>query len=298
MAFYLIRILIGVLFVFSAYAKQFSIEGFETQVYDVIGNWQWSAYVARGIILIEYLLGFSLLLIYRKWLLNLSLVLMISFSLYLIWQLLFDQKKENCGCFGELIEMSSAESLIKNLVLLTLIILVLKKHPPSKWLKWSKLVYLITTVASISVLLYFSPLSTKDVQTDLNWSIEQLQSEIQSKLPKNGILAFFTPNCKHCKSAAIRLNKLTDSEKKITMIFMTDKKEDALEFILETDVNLNYRVFGSGKFLDYSGNRLPAIYAIKNSQIVNYWNGRNLNAASYHLIDSFLHSINQTNLTD
>jgi hypothetical protein len=291
MVYKVIRIFIGTIFIVSAYTKQYSIEGLETQVYDYLSNWKIAGLAARGLIFIEYFIGFSFIVIYRRWLVWMAVGLISGFTLFLGIQIATGHNLENCGCFGELIEMSSIESLIKNFVILALLIVLLYKHCASIWQKWAKLIFIGSFSLSVVGLMYYSPYSLDSQSTEKTWNTTLLENEINFEVPNSGLIVFFATKCKHCKSAAIRLNKLNHSAHKILLILMTEKEIDAINFIESTNVRFKHFMLPVDKFLNFNGSILPGLFAVKDGEISKYWNGRNLNASAYQEIDVFLKDV-------
>ena len=116
----IVRVLLGVTFLFSAYTKAVAPGFFEITLIDqgLAVTRNFAAHMTRFIIGMEFSIGLLMLLpFYTKRLMVLSAVLLSVFSVHLVY-LVFIGDNENCGCFGEMISMTPAESLLKNLVLL------------------------------------------------------------------------------------------------------------------------------------------------------------------------------------
>lgn len=118
-----IRTLVGVVFVVSALAKLSAIDEFELYVYSY-GFFPLSiCYVlARLCIAGEMFLG---LLTLTGWfprtMRTLTLLMVLSFSLFLCYALL-EGRNDSCQCFGQLMDMSPGQSLLKNAVLVALVL--------------------------------------------------------------------------------------------------------------------------------------------------------------------------------
>ncbi len=124
------RILLGLLFILSAVSKLLPIEAFDlTLVNQGITNWTIAPYLSRFIISIELFLGISFFVnsLVKKISIPFSFLLLIVFCIHLIYLIAVGSGSKNCGCFGEIIPMSSIEALIKNIVLL-IILLLLNKY--------------------------------------------------------------------------------------------------------------------------------------------------------------------------
>jgi hypothetical protein len=130
----LIRILIGSLFVFSGSVKLFPIEYFEMQLLaHGITNWLLIVVLARFIIVVEIFTGIMFLLNYnlKSFFTPFAIFLLSLFSLDLIITILLKGFGGNCGCFGQIIEMTPPEALLKNVFLIVLLIYFLKLKPNS-----------------------------------------------------------------------------------------------------------------------------------------------------------------------
>src|ERR1022692_930913 len=127
--FGLLSALMGAVFLFSAYTKLYPIEPFEYTFVDLgIGNWQTAPFIARILIGLEFLIGFSLItqLRLKKITYKLSIVALLIFCLYLILEIIFSGNKGNCGCFGTTLFMTPLQALIKNIIMLTILMLLYK----------------------------------------------------------------------------------------------------------------------------------------------------------------------------
>lgn len=130
---YGLRVVVSLLFIVSAVFKLYTISGgqffpaiesFEKMIVDQgITNWCYAPIVARMVIVAELFLGFALLQnhYFKKFILPSVALMLIGFCIHLSYQLLTSTGAENCGCMGQVIKMTSGESLIKNI--LTLIVL-------------------------------------------------------------------------------------------------------------------------------------------------------------------------------
>jgi len=119
------KYLLGLLFLVSGVAKLFPIESFElTLVSQKIVGWDLAPYLSRCVIAFELFLGFSFFQdnFIRKFSLPVSFMLLVVFNIHLIYSIAIGVSSDNCGCFGELLPMTSLEALIKNIFLMGIII--------------------------------------------------------------------------------------------------------------------------------------------------------------------------------
>ena len=126
---WIFRVILGSLFILSAISKLFPIEAFDlTIVNQGITNWNVAPYLSRFIISVELFLGISFFInpFVKKISIPFSFLLLVVFCVHLTYLIATGSGNKNCGCFGELIPMSSVEALIKNLILIFLLFLVNK----------------------------------------------------------------------------------------------------------------------------------------------------------------------------
>jgi len=120
-----ICITIGLLFLVSGLAKLFPITAFEFQlVRDNLTTWGLTPFVARFLIIGELIIGLNLILssCRRQIFIPLALSLLLFFSLYLSYTIIANGSHNNCGCFGEIIKMSSLSALVKNISMIAALV--------------------------------------------------------------------------------------------------------------------------------------------------------------------------------
>ncbi|MBE6343166.1 MAG: DoxX family protein [Lentimicrobiaceae bacterium] len=117
-----LRIGIGGMFVIAAILKLMSIDEFEIYIYSFnVLNFLLTSFVSRIIIAGEFILGLFLILkVNYKFTWNATMTVLILFTLFLIYTAIF-RNDTNCHCFGELVELSPVESIIKNVIAMILL---------------------------------------------------------------------------------------------------------------------------------------------------------------------------------
>ncbi len=121
----ILKYLLGLLFLVSGVAKLFPVESFElTLVSQKIVGWELAPYLSRCVIAFELFLGFSFFQenFIKKFSLPASFLLLLIFNVHLIYSIAIGSSYDNCGCFGELLPMTSLEALIKNIFLMGIIV--------------------------------------------------------------------------------------------------------------------------------------------------------------------------------
>jgi uncharacterized membrane protein YphA (DoxX/SURF4 family) len=120
---WILRVFLFALFVFSAITKMLPLTPFEKQLVDLgFADWHTAPYFARLIIGIELGLGIALIQnhFFKRIVIPLTALLLFAFCIHLSYQIAIGQGG-NCGCFGQFIEMTPTEALIKNIVTLGLL---------------------------------------------------------------------------------------------------------------------------------------------------------------------------------
>lgn len=146
-----VRIIVGVLFIFSGFVKMVDPVGFSYKLQEYFGpnvfNLEFLVPYALviGIILVifELLLGVMLLLGYAPKFTRWALLILIIFFTFLTFYSAFFDKVKDCGCFGDAIKLTPWQSFYKDLILLLLVLLLffkskflspLFKFHSSKWI--------------------------------------------------------------------------------------------------------------------------------------------------------------------
>lgn len=131
-----IRIIVAVLFIFSAYSKlyptpNFALGTFEAkQLYPLGFDRGTAAYFSRLLIALEFALGVAILLPYflKKLVVPGTIALLAIFCVHLSYSI-YTGAGGSCGCFGELIPMSPTEALIKNIITIGLLVWLMRMLP-------------------------------------------------------------------------------------------------------------------------------------------------------------------------
>jgi len=237
----LINLILGANFLFSAYSKLPSIEVFGWTIAESTPfNWTVSEWLARLIIGLEFFLGilFILQLFIKKIAVPFSIFLILFFSAYLAYILAAYGNEPNCGCYGEMIPLSTQESLVKNGIILVLLLLAINFSFEIR-LKFSKIVGLLFAVVAFGLPFYFSPPASITIFNE-----KKIEGEIVPlHLIKNNknyfdnrkkIVATVSPTCKYCKKAAKRMGIIKKRNPQIPFLFVMAGHKDHLDSFYET----------------------------------------------------------------
>ncbi|WP_224489868.1 BT_3928 family protein [Robertkochia flava] len=127
------RLLTGFVFILSGLIKMNDPVGFSFKLEEYFGadvlNLEFLQPFALGIavflVIVEVLLGVSLLLGFKKKFTLWSLLAMIVFFTFLTFYSAYFNKVTDCGCFGDAIKLTPWESFTKDVILLVLILILL-----------------------------------------------------------------------------------------------------------------------------------------------------------------------------
>ena len=287
--FWILRFVLGVFFMFSGLVKLYPIEPFELIFVDVgISSWQVAPFISRTIIAAEIFLG-SLLVFNIKlktFTLKAASMLLIIFTVYVLYLLISEGNDTGCGCLGSMLELTPLESLIKNILLLGMLFLLMKNRKHSKWkMKWVlPLIFLVSFALPfiLNPVQVGKPNNPSDKELPYLINLNGIPHPVlgnQSIDLSQGekILAFMLVSCPHCKNAA---NKLAIAHKKydIPEVFFVfqGNEEDITAFMKESRSDFPYVTFNDNKFFKITGGIFPTILYLKNSNVHQYWTGQTL----------------------
>ncbi len=126
----IIRIIVGVLFIFSGLVKAIDPLGLSYKMQEFFELWGIASlnphtlWMSVAMIAFEIIAGIALLLGWRMRLFSWLLLLLIIFFTFLTGYAYLSGKFKNCGCFGDCIPITPLTSFIKDIVLLVLILLI------------------------------------------------------------------------------------------------------------------------------------------------------------------------------
>lgn len=126
----IIRIVVGVLFIFSGLIKANDPTGLSYKMQEFFEVWglnflnDYTLAFALIMNAFEIVAGVAVLLGWRMRTFSWLLLLLIIFFTFLTGYALFSGKIKTCGCFGDCIPLSAKQSFIKDLILLVLIVII------------------------------------------------------------------------------------------------------------------------------------------------------------------------------
>ena len=293
----ILRYGIGSMFIIAAILKLMSIDEFEIYVYSFdVFNFLLTTLFSRLLITGELVIG--LLLIFKMcykitWRVTLSV--QIFFTLFLIYVLVF-RKDDNCHCFGELVELSPLESIVKNIVVIGGLFLIkttrLQDHKTtSKFVGLRKVLliasviipFVVTPMDSVYKMIYSSEkeISTVDLYESFDKvvAMDFIENDIVFDStyvfePKGDkVVAIVSSGCKYCRlgvkklSLMMKNNGVTPDD---VNIFIWGSREGILNFREETMTEgFYYWHIMPHEAVDVTFGRFPTFIILKEKEIVN-----------------------------
>lgn len=287
------RWLLGFAFVASALLKLFSADAFATYIYGMeLFPLSLSAVVARLVIGFEFTLGVLLISrLCKKWVDGLVLLTLLGFSLYLL-VLLLKGDDGNCYCFGDVIEFSPGESLLKNAVFFALLYF---GQGVNEW-KWHWTRWFVPSLFVLSVALCFvlkwpdSFSSTREVSyrdDAFKAYMEKLDSPKDWRKGRR-LVAFVSTSCPHCKlltrkiHAAFSRNAIADTAN-IWVVFDPKNKYDAM--LASGEFNVPSAQFLDSRIFKITEGVLPLVLLLEDGEVVDKMSNRTFSEDK--LIDFF-----------
>jgi uncharacterized membrane protein YphA (DoxX/SURF4 family) len=279
---------LGLIFLYSGYTKLVPvIETFEFSFVDFgVANWYTAPIIARVLIALEIFTGLLLVANYRlkQFTLPLTAGILVFFILYLILQITSTGNSGNCGCFGEHIQMTPLEAIIKNILML-LVCLPLYLWNIGWSLKKNWLVPVLISPLCIAIPFILNPVdysyTSNNLDETVNYPLEldllyHPEDSIKVEIPKvelrtgKQVVAFLSLTCSHCRVAAKKFRLIKKENPALPIYFVLNGDHSALDAFLEdTHVdNIPYSFCLGKTFVQLSSAHLPRIYYLNNGMVV------------------------------
>lgn len=303
--------LVGGVFIIAAILKLISIDEFEIYIYSFnIFNFLLTTFVSRIIIIGEFILGLFLILkINYKFTWRISLLTLTLFTLFLTYTAIFRQDT-NCHCFGELIELSPLESIIKNVILILLLLLsqkskdkrqkALSEVQSSKFFVLCSsffvlLVFIISPPDSIYKMLYSTEKEVSSIDlyesfdevTKIDFKEDELifDSISDFNTKENQLIVIVSSGCKYCKLGMKKLSLMMKKEELSAEnidVFIWGSPEGIVNFRKETMTeDYNYWHIMPNKAIEITYGRFPIFIWTKEKNIIKIGDFRDLDDAFF-----------------
>ena len=288
---------IGGMFIIAAILKLISIDDFEIYVYSFdVFNFLLTTLFSRLLIAGELVLG--LMLIFKmcyKFAWRATLSVQILFTLFLIYVMIF-RNDSNCHCFGELVELSPLESIIKNVVVIGGLFLIKTTRlqdykTTSKFVGLRKVLliaaviipFVVTPMDSVYKMIYSSEkeISTVDFYQTLDKVIKMdfvdndivFDSTAQINIDGKQMVVIVSSGCKYCRLGVKKLSMMmrkNDIKSDNVNIFIWGSREGILNFREETLTDdFSYWHIMPHEAIDITLGKFPIFIMLKEKEIVN-----------------------------
>lgn len=286
----ILRLIIGTFFIFSAYGKMEAMEAFEVYIFrSSFLTFDAATIVARLIIAAELIAGIGFI---TKWVFRLiwklTMLFILMLSVFLAWQVMAGDEG-NCFCLGELMEMTPAESLLKNVALILALLFVRREEDKLEF-KYKTLLTSLVFVAALIVPFIISP---PDIFVKGRYKPAEHNQEVLDQAIDDGsipadfisgrsLLSFYSTGCKYCKMAATRISVIVDKNQidkaNVHQVFWGEET-DPTEFYEKThSMRFEYVGMPTKQYLDITKGRMPLILLIEDGEVVEEMTYRTIDA--------------------
>ncbi|MBI5807881.1 MAG: hypothetical protein HZA74_05725 [Ignavibacteriales bacterium] len=271
---FLLQIILGITFILSAYSKLIAPGIVEIILVDhhITSSREAAAILVRILIALEFSLGFLLLQknYIKKFVLPVTFIFLIGFSIYLIYTRYFIGDNQNCGCFGTMIEMSPTESLIKNFILLILTFIIFKKSEADST---NIIIPILLLIVAFIFVFVASPIKKNNIDKFNSYTHFERVGRVDLSEGKI-LLAVMNLECEHCQAAAHDLAKMKKQFKwfpKLFALYFSEGQVSVDSFETITGFRFPYKIISAHEFFDLVGQSPPRIYFLQNGKIKEYW---------------------------
>jgi hypothetical protein len=298
--YYLIVIILGCLFLLSAYSKLLGNHGNAIQNFEwTIAETGWFNFttaniLSRLIIIAETLIGLLLIfnISFNKKLFVAAGVLLVLFSIYLLFIIKVYGMHGNCGCFGDTLPMTPIQAIIKNIIMLLLLALAFYLPEPSFTI--NKI--LIFAIGITTPLLIAPPdfiyIKKKESVQNIPVNLDNLYTMAASQKPNinlregKHLISILSTTCTHCKAAARKLGIMYRQNSKLPLYNIISGDSASLHtFLAETRMgNIPYQLHYDYNYISYlsalgtEGVAYPKFIWLNNGKAIRLGN-------SYHNLD-------------
>ena len=279
---FIIRILIGGLFILTATLKLFSLDQFELYVYSFgIFNYITVTVLVRLLIAFELLMGIFLIAkIYYKPVWWLTMASLAGFTLFLIYVAIF-RNDTNCHCFGDFVELDPAKSILKNAITMLLLFFIYKeKDYRFKLKKW-----LTGGAFALAIILPFAVFPMDAIYNQFVNPHGPINSKVFNSMREdttladmqvdtgNYVIGIFFAQCKYCKLSIEKVNSIVERhglDKSHIKICISGNEKSIKKFKEETKaIDYSYNKISPYLALNITYGKFPMFILIQNGKIFN-----------------------------
>ncbi len=287
---YILRVIVGIVFIISSIAKLLSIDSFELYIFGFeLFSLGFSYLAARLVIAMELALGIFLIInIDSKFIYWVAMTVLSGFTLFLAL-LAFAGNEENCNCFGEFVNLNPVQSIIKNIILIA--ILLLSSKLSSFNLKWKNIWRIIIPIGAIATIFIVSPPD--------NWRYENYNRGVTlneeafregfetSVLPQEinegeKVVCFYSLKCEFCRKSAQKIGTMRrmgtfSNAEIIAIIGKGEDSPDPERYFEETKLDCSkYYYISPSDFLRITNGSMPLILVMKDGEVIEKFRYRDI----------------------
>jgi uncharacterized membrane protein YphA (DoxX/SURF4 family) len=268
---FVIRLLIGALFIVSGFSKSLDSQAF-AQLMQSYGLGRFQT-VAPFIAFAEVLFGLLLILNYRKQLIaTLIGAMTIAFTVAFFYAYNF-RGVTDCGCMGFLTQTPAWLSFTRNLLVIAGcawigLSFTDKKSKFSLWKQWVLIVVSFSTFGLASYT--YGKSIFPSYKLSIGDSIEKsFIGHYKGYFPNNnqyGFLFIFSPDCNHCWNSTANINTIRQSPELGNVLGLTFDVTDTTDYMKSLKPQFPV-VMGSTDSITADIKRIPVLVVIKNGKI-------------------------------
>jgi uncharacterized membrane protein YphA (DoxX/SURF4 family)/thioredoxin-related protein len=281
---FILRIIVGLVFVTSAILKYISIDIFDLYVFEHnLFSVSVTETITRLLITAELVLGVMLIFnILVRLAYYAALIFLAGFTVYLFClPYFFDVDITNCHCFGEAIVFNRIESISKNLVLLLCFVFISPKfYIHKKWKTWVLIIFSVIALAVFMVIsapnYLYTIVHQEKVQIDLPLYESALTHSGKEIAFTDGkqVICLYSSGCQFCRKAALKLHLILKRhqliEDNVKAVFWGGTPDSIIHnFFCEQKIPVpEYTTFRVDTFLNITGGSMPVILFSDHGNIV------------------------------
>ncbi len=280
------RILVGLVFIFSAALKLYSIDFFEVYVF----SFQWfnfdtASVLARLLVGFEFFIGIALISkIQARRISILTLLILVSFSIFL-GVLALRGSTENCHCMGNFVHLSPMQSILKNAVLVLL--LIFSQTPQEFRIRFPKTILGILLIISIVSPFIVSPpdfiykpkTSHAFHQAEMQ-EVLKTHPQFQNIVTGKKIVCFLGTSCRFCQLTAEKLAVVRQRHHISANSFLYvywGNNESVTKFRQEHKAqDVPFTTLDTRTFMDITHGSLPVIVCWEDNKIIKTFKYRDM----------------------
>jgi hypothetical protein len=292
---FLLSIVMGSIYLYSAYSKIYPIEPFEMTFVDLgVANWKTAPFIARLMIGIEFFVGALFITHLRiKLASKISFSLLTFFTFYLVFILATQGNNGNCGCFGNAIQLTPLQGILKNILMLGLNVVIWFRHEPKlyvfiqeriglsffrKYLQKILLsVFFILAMLTPHILNYvdldYSSAYLSPPENHFQLELDSLYRNAQKQIPPptlskgKHVLVLMSLTCPHCRIAAKKIRLMKERNPTLDFYFVLNGDDDKIQPFFDDTKAASIpwcMLLGKNFVLLARGTNMPAIYLMNN----------------------------------